>query len=102
VSLQEQMIGRLGPVNRARKAEELLRAYGSLIRTLEGFRRLHVLPYDEAAHTHFQELRPQLRRLGALDLRIACIALAHNATELTRTLRDSGQVPGLAAEDWSR
>jgi tRNA(fMet)-specific endonuclease VapC len=102
VSLQEQMRGRVADINRARNGEELLEAYAGLVRTFACLRALEVLPYTAAVQTRFETLRPQLRRLGTLDLRIACITLVNNATLLTRNVRDFRQVPGLAFEDWSR
>jgi len=39
-------------------------------------------------------------RIGTLDLKIACIALAYDATLLTRNATDFAQVPGLRIENW--
>jgi tRNA(fMet)-specific endonuclease VapC len=36
-----------------------------------------------------------------MDLKIAAIALAHNATVLTRNVKDFKLVPGLRIEDWT-
>jgi tRNA(fMet)-specific endonuclease VapC len=35
-----------------------------------------------------------------MDLKIACIAVAHDATLLTRNERDFSQVPSLRFENW--
>lgn len=35
-----------------------------------------------------------------MDLKIASIALANDATVLTRNARDFGKVPNLRIEDW--
>jgi tRNA(fMet)-specific endonuclease VapC len=39
--------------------------------------------------------------IGTMDLRIASIVLAHDATLLSANLSDFRRVPGLKAEDWS-
>lgn len=36
-----------------------------------------------------------------MGLKIAAIALANNATLLSKNLRDFSKVPGLKVEDWS-
>jgi tRNA(fMet)-specific endonuclease VapC len=36
-----------------------------------------------------------------MDLRIAAVAVAHDATLLSRNLSDFSKVPGLRAEDWT-
>ena len=61
-----------------------------------------VLPFDAEAAWHFEQLRKAKVRIGTMDLKIAAICLARNATLLTRNLTDFGQVPGLTAEDWSQ
>jgi tRNA(fMet)-specific endonuclease VapC len=39
-------------------------------------------------------------RIGSLDLKIACIALAHDSTLLTRNTTDFAKVPELQFENW--
>lgn len=39
-------------------------------------------------------------RIGTMDLKIAAICLAHDATLLTRNLVDFEKVPGLRVENW--
>jgi tRNA(fMet)-specific endonuclease VapC len=36
-----------------------------------------------------------------MDLKIAAIVPAHEATLLSRNLADFGQIPGLRVEDWT-
>jgi len=40
-------------------------------------------------------------RVGAMDLKIAAIALAHPATGLTRNQKDFSRVPDLRVADWT-
>jgi tRNA(fMet)-specific endonuclease VapC len=61
-----------------------------------------VVPFDPPAVAQFEELRRQGVRIGTQDLRIAAIALRHQATVLTRNTLDFAQLPGLTSEDWSQ
>ena len=75
-------------------------AYERLGCRIEFFAQWHVLKWDTDAADIFQDLRHQRIRIGTMDLKIASIVLAHNATLLSRNLRDFQQVPGLKTEDW--
>jgi tRNA(fMet)-specific endonuclease VapC len=76
-------------------------AYAELLRILQDFSSFNVAPFDAAALSVFHNLRAQRLRVGTMDLRIAAIALARNATVTTRNTRDFGRVPGLNVEDWT-
>ncbi len=101
VTFQEQFVGWLGYLNRAKTEASLLRAYRELDALLRWFTRMNVLPFDEAALDRFKSIRKQCRRVGTLDLRIASIALATDAMLLSGNLRDFRPVPGLRVEDWT-
>ncbi|MCH8923806.1 MAG: type II toxin-antitoxin system VapC family toxin [Planctomycetes bacterium] len=49
---------------------------------------------------HLDNLRKQRVRIGTMDLKIASIALANNATLLSANTRDFVQVPSLQLENW--
>jgi tRNA(fMet)-specific endonuclease VapC len=102
VSFHEQFQGWLAYLNKARKAEHIVRAYRELDALRRSFQRMNVLVFDEAAQDRFSALRPRCRRLGTLDLRIASIALSTGSLLLSRNLCDFEQVPGLVVEDWTR
>ena len=100
VSYEEQCRGWLAKTARE-KGEALIRAYAQLGNHLEIYAGMNVLPYDERAHAVFLTLQSQKIRIGTQDLKIAAIALANDATLLSRNLSDFGKVPDLKAEDWS-
>ncbi|MEZ6061102.1 MAG: type II toxin-antitoxin system VapC family toxin [Planctomycetaceae bacterium] len=60
-----------------------------------------MLPFSRKALEQHAELKSRLRRVGRLDLAIACIALEYDATVVTRNRSDFEQVRGLQIEDWS-
>ena len=67
----------------------------------EDFRTIDVLDFDEEAAAELQRLRRMKLRIGTMDLKIAAITLVHDATLLSRNLRDFKKVPGLKVEDWT-
>ncbi|WP_309737994.1 MULTISPECIES: type II toxin-antitoxin system VapC family toxin [unclassified Chamaesiphon] len=62
---------------------------------------MEILEYNRAAEDRFRHFRQQGIRIGTQDLRIASISIANSGIIVTRNLKDFGQVPGLAIEDWS-
>jgi len=85
----------------ARTLVQQVSAYERLSRHLDLYRRIRVLEFDERAATEFQRLRQARIRVGTMDLKIAAVVLAHDATLLSRNLRDFHKVPGLSVEDWT-
>lgn len=100
VTLEEQMRGRLAVLNR--RGADLSLAYSQLHATAEYFCGLTILPFGAGAMEHYQRLRSQKIRVGALDLRIASIVLENNGILITRNRRDFERIPGLKMEDWSQ
>ena len=101
VSAEEQLRGWLAQINRAHHdAAALVFAYERLQRRLEFFAEWLVLPFDQEAVELFARLRSQGIRIATLDLRIACITIAHDATLFTRNTIDFARVPGLKFADW--
>jgi len=100
VSFQETMQGWQAQLARARNSSDIVYAYSRLRQVLLDYSQSQVVDFDVAASNRFDALRMKLR-IGTLDLRIACIALVHGFTVLTRNVRDFRQVPGLLVEDWT-
>ena len=100
ISAEEQLRGWLAQINRLRDVHREIDAYRRLQARLSFFAAWQVLPWDSDAASKFKALRAQGIRIGAMDLKIASIALARNATLLSRNLTDFRKVPGLQVEDW--
>ena len=56
---------------------------------------------DDAAVAEFRRLKAAKIKIGTMDLRIASIVLANDATLITMNLRDYERMPGLKVEDWT-
>jgi len=67
--------------------------------------RLVVLPFDEAAATHFGQLRAELYRqgnpIGPYDMMIAGHARARGLILVTNNPNEFERVPGLRIENWA-
>lgn len=66
--------------------------------------RLEVLPFAEAAASHFGQIRAELAKIGqpigSYDLMIAGHARALGLILVTNNLREFQRVPGLRLENW--
>jgi tRNA(fMet)-specific endonuclease VapC len=100
ITAQEVTQGWLAEINRRKAGPEQLQAYTQFLNNLSAFSRLVILPFDDTAANIFLNLQRQALRVGSMDLKIAAICLAHDATVLTRNLVDFEKVPGLRVENW--
>jgi tRNA(fMet)-specific endonuclease VapC len=100
VSAEEQMRGWLAFINRVRAVEQQSTAYDRLAQLFRFFSQWTIVSFDTQAAQEFRALRKQKIRIGTMDLKIASIALVHNALLLSANLQDFQQVPGLRVENW--
>jgi tRNA(fMet)-specific endonuclease VapC len=101
ISYEEQTRGWLGYIARARSPEEQVTAYGYLQRHLHVFCAVPLVAFDPAAAAIMRQLQALRIRIGTMDLKIASVALAQDASLLTRNVADFQKVPGLHIEDWT-
>lgn len=100
ITVEEIMRGWLAAIRRQNDPHMQKKAYTRLANLFLFFAEWDILPWDDAAIAIFEELIEQRVRIGTMDLKIASIALANDATVLTRNARDFGKVPNLRMEDW--
>jgi tRNA(fMet)-specific endonuclease VapC len=100
VTVEEEVRGWLAQIGRQRDVHCQVAPYAKLQRQVEAFADWLILPWDGDAAELFVNFRRQGLRLGSLDLKIACIVLAHDAILLTRNVTDFAQVPDLRFENW--
>jgi tRNA(fMet)-specific endonuclease VapC len=100
VTCEEQLRGWLAEIKRHTKPRSQIVAYARLIRTVESQARWPILLLDEESVSEFESLGKKRVRIGTNDLKIAAIAMAHDATLLTRNAVDFGKVPGLKFANW--
>jgi tRNA(fMet)-specific endonuclease VapC len=89
------------PTPRARTTAQQVEAYRKLKRHLDIYCGVQVLEFDARAGAEFEHLQAARLRVGTMDLKVAAIALAHDATVLTRNISDFSRVPNLRVEDWT-
>jgi Predicted nucleic acid-binding protein, contains PIN domain len=99
ITIEEVMRGWLAEISRHDPPDQIT-PYSKLQRQFETFANWIILPWDADSADLFINFRRQGLRIGSLDLKIACIALAHDALLLTRNIRDFSAVAGLKAENW--
>lgn len=100
VTVEESIQGWMALLNKTPAGVEQVEIYFRLQEALESAVRLGILPFDHDAAAIFVELRKVFRRTGTMDLKIAAICLAHDATLLTRNVGHFAEIPNLRVEDW--
>lgn len=100
VTPQEAFEGWFALINRQSAGRDQIRAYAQFQHSIALLMKLTILPFDGEAADHFHRLQSERVRIGTMDLKIAAICLAHDATLLTRNLVDFEKVPGLRVENW--
>jgi tRNA(fMet)-specific endonuclease VapC len=82
--------------------DELLRAQSYLLRTELLLRGLQLVPCNKRTASEFDRLRKLrgVQKIGHVDLMLASVALARDATLVTRNLRHFRQIPGVKLENW--
>ncbi len=74
--------------------------YASFQKTITAFHKFSILAFDTRAAEIFHQLKSEHPRTGTMDLKIAAICLAHEATLLTRNVVDFENISGLHVENW--
>ena len=100
IALEKPMRGWLALIRRVQDIQRQVVYYERLLSLIVFFAVWEVLPFDQPAAASFAWLRQRVR-IGTMDLKIAAIALEHNALVLSGNLRDFQQVPGLQLENWA-
>ena len=101
ISIEEQFSGRQAYLRKAKTIAQIADAYQKMTDTARVLSGFHIVTFSEAAIHRHRALVALRLNLGAMDLRIAAIALEEDATVITRNLRDFERVPGLRCENWA-
>jgi tRNA(fMet)-specific endonuclease VapC len=99
----EVLTGRFEAIKKAADGANLLLVNNRLVRTETAISSYRVLPITHVVAGSFDRLRAnkKLKKIGRADLLIACIALANDATLVTRNTKDFANIPGLKVENWA-
>ena len=99
----EALRGRIDAVLKVGRGADGLKMTERLAETEQYLGTFRIVDFEERAAAHFDRLLglKSLRNKGRSDLLIACIALAHDATLVTRNTKDFAPIPGLKLENWA-
>jgi tRNA(fMet)-specific endonuclease VapC len=101
IVVEEALSGWYTMIRKAKTPRQLALGYDELANAVSVLSGIRILPFSESAITRFHDLLKAKLNVRANDLRIAAIALEHQATVVTRNVRDFKLVPGLTVEDWT-
>lgn len=87
ITLEEQSRSWLSLIHRYTDARQQVAYYKRLVEMFDFFAGWQVLDFDERAADEFLRLRSLRVRITTTDVKIAAIALSHDATLLSRNLK---------------
>jgi tRNA(fMet)-specific endonuclease VapC len=87
-------------IARFKDVRRQVKAYRELVELHAFLSGWTVLPFDDQAAKRFVQLRSSGIRIGSMDLKIASIAVVHDALLLSANLQDYEKVPALRVENW--
>ncbi len=100
VTIEERMRGWLAVIAREKSVLRQVVGYRELALLFEFYHEFEIVPFDDTAASHFEELRRQKLRIGSRDLKIASTAIVNHAILLSANLSDFARVPSLRVENW--
>jgi len=100
VNVDEQLTGLLAAVHQHKDPAHQMLPYAELVERMEFLTGFTILPWDDESIALFRDMKARKLATGTMDLKIGCVALAHDATVLTRNLVDFRRIPGLRVENW--
>ena len=100
ITVEEVMQGWLLRIKSCRTTREQIAIYERLQGSVAVLGDWDILPWDEEAVNVYETLKLRKIRTGTMDLKIASIALAYEATVLTRNTVEFARVAGLRIENW--
>lgn len=102
ITFEEQMRGWMSYLAKMRSIDEQVFAYETLKQYFDHFKTLTIIDFDKNAAEIYKNLKSNKIRIGAMDFKIASIAIANEAILVSRNLKDFEQVPNLSVQDWTR
>jgi tRNA(fMet)-specific endonuclease VapC len=96
------MRGWISALAKAKSPKAELPIYSRLVSHVDAYRRMKIVPFEEAAFEQMESFRQQRIRLGTMDLKIAAIVMAVEGVLVTRNVADFEKIPDLQIEDWSK
>lgn len=100
ITVQEISQGWMAAINKEQAGHDQVKGYSRFRHNLHAFCKIVVLAFDQEAAAIFHQLKAAYPRIGSMDLKIASICLMHDATLLTRNLRDFEPIVGLEVANW--
>jgi tRNA(fMet)-specific endonuclease VapC len=100
VNIEEQMRGWLSAIAKERILLHQIIAYRELTDLFDFFANFHIVSLSAESVDLFNGFRKSGIKIGTMDLKTACIVIAHDAFLLTANRRDFEKVPRLRFEDW--